>query len=85
MVFGKVSFILLRELKKEMLIHAVLMESRLTVSDILNPSLSIADILKNIREVEVFEFVHKILSHGHILFLYENKNFKIKCCPNSSL
>ena len=77
-IFGKVSFILLRELKKEMLIHAVIMESRLTVNDILNPSLSIGDILKNIREVEVFEFVHKILSHEHILFLYENKNFNNK-------
>ena len=52
------------------------MVSHLTVADILNPSLSIGDILKNIREAEVFEFVHKILSHEHILFLYENKNFK---------
>src|SRR2546428_13248533 len=53
-IFDKVSFILLRELKKEMLIHAVTMDSRLTVSEILNPSLSIGDILKDIREVEVF-------------------------------
>jgi len=74
-IFGKISFILLHELKKEM---SVIMDSRLTVSDILNPSLSIGDVLKNIREVEVFEFVHKILSHVHILFLYENKNFKNK-------
>jgi hypothetical protein len=73
-IFGKVSFILLRALRKEILIHAVLMDSRLTVSDILNPSITIADILKHIRAVEVFEFVRKILSYEHILFLYENKN-----------
>ncbi|MDQ6667255.1 MAG: hypothetical protein M3Y53_03390 [Thermoproteota archaeon] len=72
-IFGKVSFILLRALKKEILIHAVIMDSRLTVSDILNPSITIGDILAHIREVEVFEFVRKILSHEHILFLYENK------------
>lgn len=72
-IFGKVSFILLRALKKEILIHAVIMNSRLTVSDISNPSTTIGDILERIREVEVFEFVSKILSHEHILFLYENK------------
>ncbi|PWU82458.1 MAG: hypothetical protein DLM72_01690 [Candidatus Nitrosopolaris wilkensis] len=72
-IFGKVSFILLRALKKEILIHAVIMNSRLTVSDISNPSTTIDDILEHIREVEVFEFVRKILSHEHILFLYENK------------
>lgn len=73
-IFGKISFILLRGLKKEILIHAVLMDSRLTVSDILNPSITIGDILKNIHEVEVFEYVRKMLSHEHILFLYEDKN-----------
>ena len=84
-IFGKVSFILLRALKKEILIHAVIMNSRLTVSDISNPSTTIGDILERIREVEVFEFVSKILSHEHILFLYENKNLTITYCPNSSL
>ena len=73
-IFGKVSFLLIRALKKEMLIHAVLMDSRLTVSDILNPGITIGDILKHLREVEVFQFVRKILSHEHILFLYHNKN-----------
>jgi hypothetical protein len=73
-IFGKVSFILLRGLKKEILIHAVLMDSRLTVSDILNPNITIGDILKHLREVEAFQFVRKIQSHEHILFLYDNKN-----------
>jgi hypothetical protein len=73
-IFGKVSFILLRGLKKEILIHAVLMDSRLTVSDILNPNITIGDILKNLREVEAFQFVRKMQSHEHILFLYDNKN-----------
>jgi hypothetical protein len=50
------------------------MDSRLTVSDILNPGITIGDILKHLREVEVFQFVRKILSHEHILFLYHNKN-----------
>jgi len=77
-IFGKVSFLLIRALKKEILIHAVLMDSRLTVSDILNPGITIGDILKHLREVEVFQFVRKILSHEHILFLYHNKNSKDK-------
>ncbi|MGB7955625.1 MAG: hypothetical protein WCF23_16745 [Candidatus Nitrosopolaris sp.] len=72
-ILGKFSFVLLRALKKEMLIQAVLTGSHLTVADIINPSLSIGDILKSIRESEVFEFVRKILPHQHILFLYENK------------
>ena len=50
------------------------MDSRLTVSDILNPGITIGDILKHLREVEVFQFVRKILPHEHILFLYHNKN-----------
>ena len=72
-ILGKFSFVLLRALKKEMLIQAVLIGSHLTVADIVNPSLSIGDLLKNIREAEVFEFVRKILPHEHVLFLYENK------------
>ena len=72
-ILGKFSFVLLRALKKEMLIQAVLIGSHLTVADIVNPSLSIGDILKSIREAEVFEFVRKILPHEHVLFLYENK------------
>ena len=69
---------ILRQIKFEMLRHAVLMVPDLTVEDIQNHSLSITDILNLIRKEEILKFVHEIPSHEHIVFFYENENFRDK-------
>ena len=75
-VLRKGAEVILRDLKRELLIHAVLIDPTITISEIRNPRLSIADILKRFRVLETLEFVRKIPSHKHIAFLYRNENSK---------
>jgi hypothetical protein len=67
---------ILNKIKKELLSHAILNGSSLTTRDILNPELTISDILKNTSDKEVMRFVSEVPEHTHILFLYRNESSK---------
>jgi hypothetical protein len=75
-VLRKGAGIILHDLKRELLVHAVLIDPNITISDIRNPRLAVGDILKRIRAFETLEFVRKIPSHMHVAFLYRNENSK---------
>ncbi len=75
-VIRKGAEVILRDLKRELLVQAVLIDPNITIIDIRNPGLAVGDILKRIRAVETLEFVRKIPSHKHIAFLYRNENSK---------
>ena len=75
-LLGKGAEVILHDLKRELLVQAVLIDANITVTEILNPRLGIGDILKRIHAVEVVEFVRNIPSHSHIAFLYTNDNYK---------
>ena len=75
-VLRKGAEVILHYLKRELLVHAVLIDPNITISDIRNPRLAVGDILKRIRVVEALEFVRKIPSHKHIAFLYRDENSK---------
>jgi hypothetical protein len=70
-IFGEVADVMLDIVKKEMLKQQMTKASK-------GPSLTVKDILKEIRNEEMFEFIHKIPGHEHIIFLYENENYKDK-------
>jgi hypothetical protein len=75
-LLGKGAEVILHDLKRELLVQAVLIDANITVTEILNPRRWIGDILKRIHAVEVVEFVRNIPSHSHIAFLYTNDNHK---------
>lgn len=75
-VLRKGAEVILHYLKRELLVHAILIDPNITISDIRNPRLAVGDILKRIRVVEALEFVRKIPSHKHIAFLYRDENSK---------
>ena len=66
--------IVINKVKVMVLRYAVTeQKSNLTVPEILDPSLTINDVLKEIRSVEALDFVHKMSSYNHIAYLYSNK------------
>ena len=73
-LFGHGAISIINKVKAIALATAV-MENRsnLTVSEILNPSLTINDVLNEIRRIEALNFVHKMSSYNHIAFLYTKK------------
>jgi hypothetical protein len=75
-LLGKGAEVILHDLKRELLVQAVLIDANITVTEILNPRLGIGDILKRIHAFEVVEFVRNVPSHSHIAFLYTNDNYK---------
>jgi len=75
-VLRKGAAVIFLDIRRELLVHAVLIDPNITISDIRNPRLAISDILKHIRAVETLEFVRKIPSHTHIAFLYADENSK---------
>jgi hypothetical protein len=48
-------------------------KSNFTVPEILDPSLTINEVLKEICSIEALDFVHKMSSYNHIAYLYSNK------------
>ncbi len=67
-VLRKGADIILYDLRRELPIQVVLIDPNITTSEIVNPRLGVADILKRIRDIETLEFVRKIPSHNHIAF-----------------
>lgn len=75
-VLRKGAAVIFLDIRRELLVHAVLIDPNITISDIRSPLLAVGDILKRIRAVETLEFVRKIPSHMHVAFLYRNENSK---------
>jgi hypothetical protein len=77
-VLRKGAEVVLHDIKKEILTHAVLIDLTITISEIRNPQLTIRKILKRIRSAEALEFIREKATHKHIAFLYRNENAKNK-------
>jgi len=52
-------------------------KSNLTIPEIVDPALTINDVLNEIRRVEALDFVHKMASH-HIALLYSHMDSLMK-------
>jgi hypothetical protein len=73
-LFGRGAQSVINKVKVMVLRYSVTeQKSNLTVPEILDPSLTINDVLKEIRSVEALDFVHKMSSHNHFAYLYSNK------------
>jgi hypothetical protein len=78
---GKAANSILHDIKKEILIHAVILNPSLTVSNILDPTLTINDVLKGINEAETLGFMRDnslLSSNVHIILLYKSEEIKDK-------
>ena len=53
-------------------------KSNLTIPEIVDPALTINDVLNEIRRIEALDFVHKMASHNHIALLYSHRDSLIK-------
>jgi hypothetical protein len=73
-LFGHGALAVINKVKLSALRQALMeQKSNLTVTEILDPSLTINDVLKEIRSIEALNFVHKMSSYTHIAYLYSNK------------
>jgi hypothetical protein len=65
---------IIKKVKLIALKYALMEEkSNLSVPEILDPSLTINDVMGEIRSIEALNFVHKMSSYNHIAYLYSNK------------
>jgi hypothetical protein len=62
---------------KVLTLRTALMEQKsdLTVTEIPAPSLTINDVLNEIRRIEALDFVRKMASYNHLALLYSKKDF----------
>jgi hypothetical protein len=72
-ILGQAGNAISASIKKEILVN-----SGITVDDILNPSLKISDVVKFIHEAEIFDFVSNARHHHHTILLYSKENFRNK-------
>jgi hypothetical protein len=73
-LFGRGAQSVINKVKVSALRYALMeQKSNLTIPQILDPSLTINDVLKEIRSIEALDFVHKMSSYNHIAYLYTNK------------
>ncbi len=73
-LFGHSALSVINKVKVSALRHALIeCKSTLTIPEILDPALTINNILNEIRRIEALEFVHKMSSYNHIAYLYSNK------------
>lgn len=78
---GKAANSILHDIKKKILIHAVILNPSLTVGNILDPTLTINDVLRGINEAETLGFMrdNSLLSpRAHIILLYKSEKIKDK-------
>ena len=74
-LFGHGAISLINKVKVTALRTAILAnKSDLTVSQILDPSLTLNDILREIRRVEALDLVNKMASYNQIAFLYSTED-----------
>jgi hypothetical protein len=73
-LFGRGAEPVINKVKATALRYALMeQKTNLTVPEILDPLLTINDVLKEIRSIEALDFVHKMSSYNHIAYLYTNK------------
>jgi len=72
-ILGKSGQSILNVIKADMLRYAIMNGSEITVTDILDPRLTVSYVLKHIHEREVFDFVRNMPPHEHIAFLYTHE------------
>jgi hypothetical protein len=70
--------IIINSIKRNLLVGAVLNQSTLTEEEILDPELTVYDVLRDVAALKVSEFIRKIEPHEHVVFFYENENSKAK-------
>jgi hypothetical protein len=74
-LFGHGAISLINKVKVTALRTAILAnKSDLTVPQILDPSLTLNDILREIRRIEALDFVNKMASYNQIAFLYSTED-----------
>jgi hypothetical protein len=73
-ILGNSGNLIIDVIKKDMLRHAVLIDPGITISDILNPSITVSAILEHIHDAEVFNFVRNIQGGENVIFFYENQS-----------
>ena len=72
------AYIIIKRIKKEILSHAILHVSSLTVDDILNQNFTVHDAIKKIHEEQICDFIRKLPADEHVIFFYKNESFKDK-------
>lgn len=78
-LFGHGAVSIINKVKVLALRHSLMEhKSNLTISEIVDPALTINDVLNEIRRIEALDFVHKMASHNHIALLYAHKDSLIK-------
>jgi len=77
-ILGKAGQPIIGRIKAEMLRYAVMNDSEITATDILDPKLTVSYVLKDIQDTETFAFVRNVPSCQHIAFLYTNEFSKNK-------
>jgi hypothetical protein len=68
--------IILTLVKKELLRNTVIIDPSLTVQEILNPDLSIRDIIARLNHVEILKFINNIPKQTHSICLYKTPRFR---------
>ncbi len=74
-LYGRGALVIINKVKVSAMRHAI-MEHKLnfTIPEILDPSLTISGVLKEIRRVEALDFIQKMSSYNHIAYLYSTKD-----------
>jgi len=70
--------IIINAIKRNLLVKAVLNQSTLTEEEILDPKLTVHDVLRDIAALKVSEFIRNIGPQEHVVFFYEDENSKDK-------
>lgn len=81
-ILGKSGQSIISAVKADMLRYAIMNGSEITLTDILDPRLTVSYVLKHIHEREVLDFVRNMPPHEHKAFSTEMKILKITYCLN---
>lgn len=74
-LFGHGAISVIKKVKLLALRHALMEhKSNLTIPEILDPLLTINDVLNEIRRIEALDFAHKMASYNHIALLYSKRD-----------
>ena len=77
-ILGKAGQPIIGSIKAEMLRYAIMNGSEFTATEILDPTVTVSYVLKDIQDTETYAFVRKVPSCEHIAFLYTNEIAKNK-------
>ena len=77
-ILGNAGQPIIGSIKAEMLRYAIMNGSEFTATQILDPKVTVSNVLKDIQDTETYEYVRKVPSCEHIAFLYTNEIAKNK-------